>query len=160
VPPASAAASLAVPAAESAAPAADLSHVHAAIPQAVADTGHIVRAAPRAPLVAPPVGYPGAPEALRRAATREQAVSQFCFQEFGQKIDPMLEGAVAVVVTMAGGSIAGAHVASANWTDSHLGAQVDRCLDERIAQAWRLPPEDSAGVPPGRYVVYLGFRRS
>jgi hypothetical protein len=92
--------------------------------------------------------------------TREQAVSQFCFQEFGQKVDPTLQGGIAVLVTVAKGAVADAHVAAARWSDGPPGAQVDRCLNERVAQAWRLAPEDSASVAPGRYVVYLTFRGS
>jgi hypothetical protein len=139
---------------------ADLSHLHAAIPPSAAETGGPAIAQPHKQLVAPSVGYPAAPDPVRQAVTREQAVSQFCFQEFGQKTDPTLEGAVAVVVTVASGTISGAHVAGANWTDDRLGAQVDRCLNDRISQAWRLASDDSARVAAGRYVVYLGFRRN
>jgi hypothetical protein len=141
---------------------ADLSHLHAALPAAAPEpprptqtTGPV-----SAPKLDASLGYREAPAPLRRAVTREQAVSQFCFQEFGQKVDPTLQGGIAVLVTIASGAIADAHVASARWSDRPPGEQVDRCLDERVAQAWRFAPEDSASVAPGRYVVYLTFRGS
>ncbi len=137
---------------------ADLSHLHAALPAAVPEPP----APPptTAPPIAPSLDYREAPGPLRRAVTREKAVSQFCFQEFGQKADPTLQGGIAVLVTVANGAVANAHVAAARWSDAPPGAQVDRCLNERVAQAWRLAPEDSASVAPGRYVVYLTFRGS
>lgn len=138
----------------------DLSRVREALPPAVSDARGGPRAPSTVPLAAPPVDYPGAPAALRSAVTRETAVSQFCFQEFGEKADPTLEGAVAVLVTISHGAIEDARVASARWSDGRQGAHVDQCLNDRVVQAWRLAPEDSAIVAGGHYVVYLSFRGS
>jgi hypothetical protein len=96
---------------------------------------------------------PAAPAALMSAVEREQAFSKFCYQEFGQKSDPQLRGGVAMVVTVGSGGITNASVANSNWT-SNAGSAVNRCLNEKAKQAWKLEPGE---VKAGRYVVQLQF---
>lgn len=99
--------------------------------------------------------YAAAPSALMEAVQREQAFSRFCYQEYGQKADPSLAGGVAMVVTVGSQGITDAHVGNARWSSSAAGRAVNRCLNERAKQAWRVEP---GVVKPGQYVVQLSFR--
>lgn len=96
---------------------------------------------------------PSAPAPLMAAVEREQSFSKFCYQEFGQKSDPSLRGGVAMVVTVGAGGITNAAVGNSNWT-SGAGSAVNRCLNEKAKQAWKLEPGE---VKAGRYVVQLSF---
>ena len=96
---------------------------------------------------------PPAPGPLTAAVEREQSMTKFCFQEFGQKADPTLRGNVAMLVTVRAAGITDARVADSKWS-SRAGGAVNRCLNERARQAWRLAP---GAVQPGRYVVQLTF---
>jgi hypothetical protein len=105
---------------------------------------------------APPrrqAAIPLAPPALMDAVSREQTFTQFCYQEFGQKSDPTLRGGVAMVVTVTSSGISDAKVADDTWT-SAAGKAVNRCLDEKAKDAWRL---GSGEVKPGKYVVNMTF---
>lgn len=99
---------------------------------------------------------PAAPSALMAAVEREQSFSKFCYQEFGQKSDPSLRGGVAMVVTVGSGGISNATVGNSNWS-SNAGAAVNRCLNDKAKQAWKLEPGE---VKAGRYVVQLSFSGS
>jgi hypothetical protein len=107
--------------------------------------------APRQPPRA--AAIPPAPPALLAAVSREHSFTQFCYQEFGQKADPTLRGGVAMVVTVAAEGIAEARVENDSWT-SGAGTAVNRCLNERAKDAWRL---SRGAVRPGKYVVNLTF---
>jgi hypothetical protein len=96
---------------------------------------------------------PAAPAPLMAAVEREQAFTKFCFQEFGQKSDPSLRGNVAMLVTVGSNGITDARVGDSKWS-SQSGRAVNRCLNERAKQAWRLAP---GAVRNGRYVVQLSF---
>jgi hypothetical protein len=134
----------------------DLSKVETSLPPALPDTfketartvarrsaGDVVRE--------PPI--PPAPPALMEAVARERNFSRFCYQEFGQKVDPSLAGGVAMVVTVGSSGISDAKVASDTWS-SNAGTPVNRCLDERAASAWKLA---AGAVPAGKYVVRMTF---
>ena len=97
---------------------------------------------------------PDAPDALMAAIEREKDFTQFCYEEVGLKTDPTLRGGVAFVVTVGAGGITGARVASDNWT-SGAGKAVNRCLNERARQAWKIKPGE---VRAGQYRVPLSFR--
>jgi hypothetical protein len=128
----------------------DLSKVETSLPPAAPDTfkGPARNVARRTP---PPI--PPAPPALMEAVDRERSFSRFCYQEFGQKVDPTLKGGVAMVVSVGSGGITGAKVASDSWSSS-AGSGVNRCLDQRAGSAWKL----AAGVvPAGKYVVRMTF---
>ncbi|HEY3285750.1 MAG TPA: hypothetical protein VGJ96_01360 [Gemmatimonadaceae bacterium] len=98
---------------------------------------------------------PDAPDALMEAVQREEGISRFCYQEFGQKSDPKLVGAVALVVVFDAGKIWSARVGADDWS-SKAGKAVNECLVDKAPQAWKLLP--GAKVAPGRYVVQLRFR--
>jgi len=127
----------------------DLSKVETSLPPPAPDTfkGPARNVARRPPPIPP------APPALMEAVDRERSFSRFCYQEFGQKVDPTLKGGVAMVVSVGSGGITGAKVASDTWS-SGAGSGVNRCLDQRAGSAWKL----AAGVvPAGRYVVRMTF---
>ena len=100
---------------------------------------------------------PDAPAALMDAAEREEGISRFCYQEFGQKVDPKLIGAVALVVTIDGNAVQSVRVGADDWS-SKAGKAVNSCLVQKAPQAWKLLPEDH--VKPGKYVVQLRFKPS
>lgn len=125
----------------------NLDSLQAAIPPAVPDTPapRRARARPR---------FPAAPAALVEAVEREQGFSRFCYQEFGQKADPTLEGGVSMVVAVGASGITDAHVEEDTWS-SGAGRAVNDCLNERAARAWKPAP---GSVKPGTYLVQLRFR--
>ena len=133
---------------------ADLSAVTSAIPPADPDTFKVIDPAKEKGASAPRETYPEAPEALQAAVQREQSASRFCFQEFGQKADPQLRGAVNMIVTVGSGGITDAKVGASNWTGG-AGRAVNSCLNERLSQAWKVAP---GAVRPGKYKVTLQFR--
>lgn len=130
----------------------NLDSVRTAIPAAAPDTfkppvAEPVRARPQ---------IPPAPPALVEVVQREQSFTKFCYQEFGQKVDPALRGGVAMVVTVASAGITRARVADDSWS-SKAGKAVNACLAEKAPTAWTPPP---GAVKPGEYVVQLSFRPS
>lgn len=127
----------------------DLSKLNANIPKAKPDTFTF------RPLRVERI--PDAPTALMDAAEREQGISRFCYQEYGQKTDPKLIGAVALVVTVERNAITNVRIGADDWS-SPAGRAVDRCLVQKAPQAWKLLPD--AGIADGRYVVQLQFRPS
>ncbi len=136
-------------AAEPASEPVDLSKLQSNIPKASTDTFTF------RPLRVEQI--PDAPQALMDAAERERGISRFCYQEFGQKVNPKLTGAVALVVTVEANAITAARIGADDWSSAH-GKAVDRCLVQKVPQAWKLLPD--AGVKDGRYVVQLQFRPS
>ena len=129
----------------------DLGAVKTGLPPSVNDS---FVAPPRTPRLRIE-NIPDAPEALMEAVQREEGISRFCYQEFGQKSDPKLVGAVALVVVVDVGKIWTARVGADDWS-SKAGTAVNACLVEKAPQAWKLLP--GARVAPGRYVVQLRFR--
>lgn len=134
----------------------DLSKVQTSLPPALPDTFKvpartITRRSAGEVVREPPI--PPAPPALMDAVSRERTFSRFCYQEFGQKVDPSLAGGVALVVSVGSSGITDAKVASDSWS-SNAGKAVNRCLDERAASAWKLA---GGAVPTGKYVVRMTF---
>lgn len=141
----------------------DLSQVSGGLPAASPDTFHEQKlparlrertASSAASASAPAV--PEAPAPLVEAVQREQAVSRFCYVEYGKKADPNLRGNVAMLVTVGASGVTGARVADANWSGA-AGSSVNRCLDDKAPHAWRLAP---GAVKPGKYAVQLSFTGS
>jgi len=121
-----------------------------AIPPAEPDSFKPVKAEPvRARPTIPP-----APPALVEVVQREQSFTRFCYQEFGQKVDPRLQGGVAMLVTVGSGGVSDARVKADTWS-SKAGKEVNQCLDEKAARAWK---PTSGSVKPGKYIVQLSFR--
>ena len=129
---------------------ADLSKLKSNIPGAAPDTFTPLRALKVEKI-------PDAPAALMDAAEREEGISRFCYQEYGQKVDPKLIGAVALVVTIDGNAVQSARVGADDWS-SKAGKAVNSCLVQKAPQAWKLLPGDH--VAAGHYVVQLRFRPS
>lgn len=129
----------------------DLGAVRTGLPPAVSDSFIAPQKAPRLRIE----NIPDAPEALMDAVQREEGISRFCYQEFGQKVDPKLVGVVAMVVIVDVGKIWTARVGADAWS-SKAGQDVNACLVEKAPEAWKLLP--GAKVAPGRYVVQLRFR--
>ena len=128
----------------------DLSAVQTAMPAAAPDTF-------KPPVFLKPgvsMKIPNAPPELLEVVQREQAFSKFCYQEFGEKADPSLQGGVAMVVTVNGEGVSDAKVRADSWT-SKAGKQVNGCLNEKATRAWKIPAD---AVKPGQYVVQLAFR--
>ena len=128
----------------------DLSAVKTDMPSAAPDTF-------KPPVFAKPgvsVKSPNAPPELLEVVQREQAFSKFCYQEFGEKADPSLQGGVAMLVTVNGDGVSDAKVKADSWT-SKAGKQVNGCLNEKATRAWKIPAD---AVKPGQYVVQLAFR--
>ncbi|GAC1651155.1 MAG: hypothetical protein NVS4B3_11230 [Gemmatimonadaceae bacterium] len=136
------------------APPGDLSGVTTAVPAASPDTFKQRRLPTTS---AGASEEPPPPPALMEAVQREQGVSRFCYQEFGQKSDPTLTGGVTVQVTVAASGITDARVTRQSWSSSSAGRAVDRCLTERAVRAWKLAP---GAVAPGKYTVPLSFKGS
>jgi hypothetical protein len=129
----------------------DLGAVKTSLPPAVNDS---FIAPPKTPRIRIE-NIPDAPDALMEAVQREEGISRFCYQEFGQKSDPKLVGAVALVVNFDAGKIWSVRVGADDWS-SKAGKAVNECLVDKAPQAWKLLP--GAKVAPGRYVVQLRFR--
>lgn len=129
----------------------DLGAVKTALPPAVNDSF----VAPAAPPKIRIDKIPDAPDAIMEAVQREEGISRFCYQEFGQKSDSKLVGAVAIVVTFDAGKIWSARVGADDWS-SKAGKAVNACIVEKAPQAWK--PLPGARIAPGKYVVQLRFR--
>jgi len=147
------------PAAVVAAPPADttpvdLSKVQTALPKAAPDT---FTPPPKPKYAAQTPDYPAAPEALMASVNRESAFSRFCFEEYGEKLDPTLRGGVAMLVTVNAQGVSDAKVANSRWSSKQPGAGVDQCLNEKAKLAWKLEPGE---VRAGQYVVQMSFRGS
>lgn len=132
--------------------AVNLDTLKSDIGQAAPDTGKppVLPTTPAGPTQS---RIPPAPAALMEAVQREAAFTQFCYQEFGQKSDPSLRGGVTMVVTVGRAGISAARVGASNWS-SGAGKSVNKCLEEKAADAWKLP---SGAVSPGQYAVPLRF---
>lgn len=133
----------------------DLSKVQTALPKAAPDT-FTPPPKPKNDVVQAP-DYPPAPEALMASVNRESAFSRFCFEEYGEKLDPTLRGGVAMLVTVNSQGVSDAKVANSRWSSKQPGAGVDQCLNEKAKLAWKLEPGE---VRSGQYVVQMSFRGS
>ncbi len=129
----------------------DLSQVKTALPPAAPDT---FTPPPPRPAKAE-AEYAAAPPPLMASVNRESGFSRFCFEEYGEKLDPSLHGGVAILVTVGAAGVTDAKVANSTWSAKDAGARVDQCLNEKAKEAWKLGPGE---VQAGRYVVHMSFR--
>ena len=129
----------------------DLGKIKTSLPPATEDSA--IRPHKLTPTGPPTVSYPEAPGALLDAVQREQGATRFCYSEFGQKADPTLRGNVAMLVTVNSGGISDVRVGASRWS-GNAGAAVNRCLNQRVKQAWNLAP---GAVKNGTYAVQLSF---
>ena len=100
------------------------------------------------------VSYPEAPSPLSEAIEREQAATQFCYNEFGLKNDPNLRGNVVLLVTVGQTGVTAARVGNSIWQPSAGGRPVNSCLNERVKEAIKIAP---GSVRPGTYRLQLSF---
>ena len=129
----------------------DLSQVPVNLPPAAPDT---FKPAVPPPQQAAQASYPEAPAALSEAIQREQAATQFCYNEFGLKNDPNLRGNVALLVTVGQNGVTAARVGNSIWQPSAGGRPVNNCLNERVKEAIKIAP---GAVRPGTYRIQLSF---
>jgi hypothetical protein len=135
----------------------DLSKVQTALPKAAPDTFTPPPKPKPESYAAQAPDYPAAPEPLMASVNRESAFSRFCFEEYGEKLDPSLRGGVAMLVTVTSQGVSDAKVANSRWSSKQPGAGVDQCLNEKAKLAWKLEPGE---VRSGQYVVQMSFRGS
>jgi hypothetical protein len=73
-----------------------------------------------------------------------QSQLQFCYQEFGLKVNPQLAGTVGVAVTLTGaGKVTGVDITRRTWSGPG-SAEAERCIRERV-MGWSFPPSDQGG---------------
>jgi hypothetical protein len=135
----------------------DLSKVQTALPKAAPDTFTPPPKPKPESYAAQAPDYPPAPSALMASVNRESAFSRFCFEEYGEKLDPTLRGGVAMLVTVNSQGVSDAKVANSKWSSKQPGAGVEQCLNEKAKLAWKLEPGE---VRSGQYVVQMSFRGS
>jgi hypothetical protein len=80
---------------------------------------------------------------------------QFCYQEYGLKVNPGLAGSVSVAVTLTGaGSVTGVDITRRTWSGPGA-SEAENCIRQRIA-GWKFPPSDQGG---GTYSFAFSFSK-
>jgi hypothetical protein len=104
-----------------------------------------VRVAPPSVIRAEKASGPGRNVAeLGNYVRGRQSQLQFCYQEFGLKVNPQLAGTVGVAVTLTGaGKVTGVDITRRTWSGPG-SAEAERCIRERVA-GWSFPPSDQGG---------------
>jgi hypothetical protein len=104
-----------------------------------------VRVAPPSVIRAEKTSGPGRNVAeLGNYVRGRQSQLQFCYQEFGLKVNPQLAGTVGVAVTLTGaGKVTGVDITRRTWSGPG-SAEAERCIRERV-MGWSFPPSDQGG---------------
>jgi hypothetical protein len=104
-----------------------------------------VRVAPPSVIRAEKASGPGRNVAeLGNYVRGRQSQLQFCYQEFGLKVNPQLAGTVGVAVTLTGaGKVTGVDITRRTWSGAG-SAEAERCIRERV-MGWSFPPSDQGG---------------
>ena len=104
-----------------------------------------VRVAPPSVIRAEKTGGPGRNVAdLGNYVRGRQSQLQFCYQEYGLKVNPQLAGTVGVAVTLTGtGKVTGMDITRRSWSGPGA-AEAERCIRERVL-GWTFPPSDQGG---------------
>ncbi|HEY9449046.1 MAG TPA: AgmX/PglI C-terminal domain-containing protein [Gemmatimonadaceae bacterium] len=115
-----------------------------------------VRVAPPSVIRAEKVGSPGRNVAdLGNYVRGRQSQLQFCYQEYGLKVNPSLAGTVGVEVTLTGaGNVTGMNITRRTWSGAGA-SEAERCIRERIL-GWSFPPSERGG---GTYSFSFVFSR-
>ena len=80
---------------------------------------------------------------------------QFCYSEYGLKVNPQLAGSVAVAVTLTSdGSVTGVDITKHTWSGPGV-AEAESCIKQRIS-GWKFPSSDRGG---GTYSFSFSFSR-
>lgn len=104
-----------------------------------------VSVAPPSVIHAEKVGGPGRNVAdLGNYVRGRQSQLQFCYQEYGLKVNPNLAGTVNVAVTLTGaGTVTGVDITRRTWSGPGASA-AEACIKQRVLR-WRFPPSDQGG---------------
>jgi hypothetical protein len=115
-----------------------------------------VRVAPPSVIHAENVGGPGRNVAdLGDYVRGRNSQLQFCYSEYGLKVNPQLAGSVAVAVTLTSdGSVTGVDITKHTWSGPGV-AEAESCIKQRIS-GWKFPSSDRGG---GTYSFSFSFSR-
>jgi len=105
---------------------------------------------------APSVGGVGRDVGQLGTAVRDhQSQLQFCYQEYGLKVNPSLAGSVTLSLTLTGGgSVSDATVTGRTWSGPGADAS-ESCIVQR-ARAWHFPSSPAGG---GTYEFTFNFNK-
>jgi hypothetical protein len=115
-----------------------------------------VRVAPPSVIHAENVGGPGRNVAdLGDYVRGRNSQLQFCYSEYGLKVNPQLAGSVTVAVTLtSGGAVTGVDITKHTWSGPGA-AEAESCIKQRI-NGWKFPSSDRGG---GTYSFSFSFSR-
>jgi hypothetical protein len=115
-----------------------------------------VHVAPPSVIHAENVGGPGRNVAdLGDYVRGRNSQLQFCYSEYGLKVNPQLAGSVAVAVTLTSeGSVTGVDITKRTWSGPG-SAEAESCIKQRIS-GWKFPSSDHGG---GTYSFSFSFSR-
>jgi len=115
-----------------------------------------VRVAPPSVIHAENVGGPGRNVAdLGDYVRGRNSQLQFCYSEYGLKVNPQLAGSVTVAVTLTSeGAVTGVDVTKHTWSGPG-SAEAESCIKQRIS-GWKFPSSEHGG---GTYSFSFSFSR-
>jgi hypothetical protein len=115
-----------------------------------------VRVAPPSVIHAENVGGPGRNVAdLGDYVRGRNSQLQFCYSEYGLKVNPQLAGSVAVAVTLTSeGSVTGVDITKHTWSGPGA-AEAESCIKQRIS-GWKFPSSEHGG---GTYSFSFSFSK-
>jgi hypothetical protein len=108
-------------------------------------------------IVAPPVSGPARDVGELGSFVRgRQQQLQFCYQEFGLKVNPNLAGTVGVAVRLTNsGSVTDANISSRTWSGPG-SSEVESCIRQKV-RGWRFPATERGSE--GTYGFSFSFSR-
>ena len=115
-----------------------------------------VRVAPPSVIHAENVGGPGRNVSdLGDYVRGRNSQLQFCYSEYGLKVNPQLAGSVAVAVTLTSeGAVTGVDITKHTWSGPGA-AEAESCIKQRIS-GWKFPSSERGG---GTYSFSFSFSR-
>jgi hypothetical protein len=115
-----------------------------------------VRVAPPSVIHAENVGGPGRNVSdLGDYVRGRNSQLQFCYTEYGLKVNPSLAGSVSVAVTLTSdGAVTGVEITKRTWSGPGA-AEAESCIKQRIA-GWKFPSSEHGG---GTYSFSFSFSR-
>lgn len=115
-----------------------------------------VRVAPPSVIHAENVGGPGRNVAdLGDYVRGRNSQLQFCYSEYGLKVNPQLAGSVTVAVTLTSeGAVTGVDITKRTWSGPGA-AEAESCIKQRIS-GWKFPSSEHGG---GTYSFSFSFSR-
>ncbi len=115
-----------------------------------------VRVAPPSVIHAENVGGPGRNVSdLGDYVRGRNSQLQFCYSEYGLKVNPQLAGSVTVAVTLTSeGSVTGVEITKHTWSGPG-SAEAESCIKQRIS-GWKFPSSEHGG---GTYSFSFSFSR-